>query len=1297
THLVELGFPVIGPQCAITVLKHKIQLKSDLKYPVCNLTMLGTLVSFSNIEPTTRAELITLVEKMGGKVSRELTGSVTHLVVKEVGSVKYFSACHVKIPIMKVDWIAHLWTHGQSRYISAKEGRWLDFKCPIFLGCSICVTGFGSTERSRIQKLVIKFGGEYSGAMKLDVTTHLVVHKPEGQKYAMAKKFGVKVVNVNWVYQSVEKEWCQDHTKFPVDMDRKFEAHKYSLTTTIVNLCNNSNYDVRITIESTEVIHSGPKSSCRAKHPNSRMDKLWSFNTSANYDTILDGLSLYLAGFQPREEEKMKQIVNLSGATRYNKLTPGVTHVIVGSAGHVTMDITSAVESTDISVVSYRWVLDSLERKVVEREVDYWEDGVIPRPATEVTEVDSPLPKNNTRYYDVTVDMQELLSQYLGEPADGGNDESAQSKNNESEKGLFISFKIIIETSEVERSDIQNSDTQWSIFRGKKFALFGFDSYEVGKLNENIQSLDGNVISMRSKMVADYAVVPTTGCLVERTVGSIVTDFWIESCITDMKLHNLDTHPMFTPFNVPDNAQPLEGSVACISQYQDPLRHYLIELIEELGGRYQDNVAKKDIPSESLLRTTHLIVMSPDGDKYNGCKKWGIPTISAEWVYECARSGQKVPEDRFPPGGDNKPLLEDNGPAESSFLISCIVFYTLPLKLLLISAVEVALSLLTAFSSTYLCESAFSNVVTIKTKARNSMLNLESDLRCAISKLKPDVKMGLDSPSTFMTKGVDPNISFDLEEVFEYLKTPQSTRQQFTRAPLSVFVERFLAESLKDLPESAEVVANLEKIFESEFKNATPLLGTIVYVAKKLTTQRAEICKTVTRLGGAFRWNYDSTCTHFVFQGRSNDINKEFRTARTDGKFIVSPHWVAASERVRADEKEFPHDFDPNKSIQVKFFAKPHYAEHQGNSDDYPYCHVFNNDKTASSGGSASKRELGKISMENERSVHQDSQEARESLRKTLENIMSSDKVSRDVRTHRLSCKCNTTYSPKEAEPSSAVPMEGVTIDDVTKGDVTMATKDPESSQDVQVVWDDPIGREELQRLRQQNKVDPETTKDESSVEVKLNLFSCHKRLYFSTHVLKVVLGTNTLPKSFTNLTVPPLFPLSYSPVDEDENRISQIIREGKVPSFLISSVTPEQKAEYASIIQELGGKYLERDYFDPSCTHLIVKNPARNEKFLASLSSGKWILHTSYMEACRSARAFVKEEDYEFGNPSFEWTARNETEALLVASAYRWRQGLNRGSTGAFHGWKVILHVSDRHLPGFARLLECGSGSVVA
>ena len=37
-----------------------------------------------------------------------------------------------------------------------------------------------------------------------------------GQKYMMASKFGAKIVNVDWVYKSVEKGSCQDHTKYPV-------------------------------------------------------------------------------------------------------------------------------------------------------------------------------------------------------------------------------------------------------------------------------------------------------------------------------------------------------------------------------------------------------------------------------------------------------------------------------------------------------------------------------------------------------------------------------------------------------------------------------------------------------------------------------------------------------------------------------------------------------------------------------------------------------------------------------------------------------------------------------------------------------------------------------------------------------------------------------------------------------------------------------------------------------------------------------------------------------------------------
>lgn len=56
-----------------------------------------------------------------------------------------------------------------------------------------------------------------------------------------------------------------------------------------------------------------------------------------------------------------------------------------------------------------------------------------------------------------------------------------------------------------------------------------------------------------------------------------------------------------------------------------------------------------------------------------------------------------------------------------------------------------------------------------------------------------------------------------------------------------------------------------------------------------------------------------------------------------------------------------------------------------------------------------------------------------------------------------------------------------------------------------------------------------------------------------------------------------------------------------------------------------LGGVVLDKQSFDPSCSHIIVGTPLRNEKYLAALAAGKWILHRSYLEACRSVGHFVQ------------------------------------------------------------------------
>lgn len=46
--------------------------------------------------------------------------------------------------------------------------------------------------------------------------------------------------------------------------------------------------------------------------------------------------------------------------------------------------------------------------------------------------------------------------------------------------------------------------------------------------------------------------------------------------------------------------------------------------------------------------------------------------------------------------------------------------------------------MLIPFATTYRCETGFSTLVTLKTKARNR-LNVEHDMRCALSETEPNV------------------------------------------------------------------------------------------------------------------------------------------------------------------------------------------------------------------------------------------------------------------------------------------------------------------------------------------------------------------------------------------------------------------------------------------------------------------------------------------------------------------------------------------------------------------------------
>lgn len=53
------------------------------------------------------------------------------------------------------------------------------------------------------------------------------------------------------------------------------------------------------------------------------------------------------------------------------------------------------------------------------------------------------------------------------------------------------------------------------------------------------------------------------------------------------------------------------------------------------------------IKKKGMVASTHLVLQSPDGTKYQAAKKWGLPAVSMLWILESARTGQKAAEEKF--------------------------------------------------------------------------------------------------------------------------------------------------------------------------------------------------------------------------------------------------------------------------------------------------------------------------------------------------------------------------------------------------------------------------------------------------------------------------------------------------------------------------------------------------------------------------------------------------------------------------------------------------------------------------
>ncbi|XP_068261378.1 DNA topoisomerase 2-binding protein 1 [Nyctibius grandis] len=1352
-HLKKLGCRIVGPQVVLYCMQSQ-RCVPRAEYPVYNMTMADVTVSCTSLDKDVREEVHKYVQMMGGRVYRDLNVSVTHLIAGEVGSKKYLVAASLKKPILLPFWVKTLWDKSQQSIMRYTDVDMEDYACPIFLGCTICVTGLSTADRKEVQRLTAEHGGQYTGQLKMNECTHLIVQEPKGQKYECAKKWNVHCVSVQWFSDSIEKGFCQDETIYKIEAGSKL-SNTPSTSTPTNHASKPDNHTLSDVSHISNINLSGVNETACSSGMSSRLDplpdELENLDISSFHapEDLLDGCRIYLCGFSGRKLDKMRRLINCGGGVRFNQLNEDVTHVILGEKNDELKHFLDKIAHRP-HVVTAKWLLESFRKGYLHPVEQYipLNYQLLENPILEQPGMKSVLPKNNNLLKKEAVNIikhrkaaeDDFLSQYV-------NNDSTLDEVEKLTSSTFNDVTHLPVQGENQSSVCGGSLGESSalaeegLFVRKRFLLLGFGGEDESCIADIIKENAGKILPLQSRTVADYAVVPLLGCTVKLTVGDVVTNTWLITCVEQQLLLDPQSNPLFTPVPVMEGVTPLQDCVLSFSQFTGAERDSLVYLAGLLGARVQEFFVRKANAKKGMFASTHLVVREPDGSKYEAAKKWNLPAVTAAWLLQSARTGKKADESKF--------LVEN---AEAKDKESSITQ---------LSKTPSAVKSPDSEQSTYLLEAGKKPAVTPLDINRFQSKAFQAVISHHIGKKTTPLAQGglpqkepslhLDTPSKFLSKDKLFKPSFDVKDALAALETPggpdQKTRKLST--PLSEVIGRNLKFALANSTRHAVALTASPQLTAAQpeaEEDPKPLADVVICVSKKLSKKQSELNAVAASLGADYRWCFDETVTHFIYEGGQNDNNKEYKSVKERGIHIVSEHWLleSAQEYKRLPESLFPHIYNPKMSLDISAVQD---------------VRLSSSSKLPSTGRPAEENEIIPVDEDDaeddvttdqiketvttgeEQIVTSESKgvltqalEMREDFQRQLQEIMSATSLVKPQGQRGSLSRNSFDGSPTTPDSTRSVRNGRSRVLEALRQSRQAHTDiNTEPSQSEQIIWDDPTAREERARLvsnfQWPNSPSQYTEQGQSNVNKNVDESAFKGSLADAeiagidvpevgdgdlvedlknpvcrdpeTPIKDHLIPTPQAPSIAFPLANPPVAPQpKEKAVMEDEEADEEPEKHRK---FQLSSLNPQERFDYCHLIEELGGTVLEKQCFDPSCTHIIVGHPLRNEKFLASMAAGKWVLHRSYLEACRGAGCFVQEEDYEWGSNSIlnVLPGINVNQKKLALAATRWRKKIHKGrqetgiAEGAFSGWKVILNVDQNKEAGFRRLLQSGGAKV--
>ncbi|XP_054016896.1 DNA topoisomerase 2-binding protein 1 [Dryobates pubescens] len=1351
SHLRKLGCRIVGPQVVLYCMESQ-RCVPRAEYPVYNMTMADVTVSCTSLEKDLREEVHNYVQMMGGRVYRDLNVSVTHLIAGEVGSKKYLVAASLKKPILLPSWVKMLWDKSQQSMLRYTEVSMEDYTCPVFLGCTICVTGLSTSDRKEVQRLTAEHGGQYTGQLKMNECTHLIVQEPKGRKYECAKKWNVHCVSVQWFSDSIEKGYCQDETMYRIEAGTKQSNMPSTSTPTshASKLDNHTFSDVsHISNISSSVVSDTACSSAMSSGLDPPPDELENLDISLFQapEDLLDGCRIYLCGFSGRKLDKMRRLINCGGGVRFNQLNEDVTHVILGENSD---ELKHFLDKTAHRphVVTAKWLLQSFSKGYLHPVEQFipLNYQLLENPILEQPGMKSVLPKNksllrkegvaNTKHQKAAED--DFLSQYV-------NNDSILDEADKLTSGTFNDITHLTVQGENQSSVVDASLGESSVlaegglFVRKRFLLLGFDEEDESCIAETIKENAGKVLPPQSRTIADYAVVPLLGCEVKPTIGDVVTHTWLATCVEQQLLLDPQSNPLFTPVPVAEGVTPLEGCVLSFSLFTGAERDSLVYLAGLLGARVQEFFVRKANVKKGMFASTHLVVRAPDGSKYEAAKKWKLPAVTAAWLLHSARTGKRADESKF--------LVEDAAAEDKEISIAQL------------SKTPATVKSPDSEQPTSLLEAGKQTAVTPLDINRFQSKAFQAVISHHIGKSTPLAQGGLpqkepslhlDTPSKFLSKDKLFKPSFDVKDALAALETPGGSDQKNRKlsTPLSEVICRNLKLALANSTRHTVALSASPQLSAAQpeaEEEPKPLADVVIYVSKKLSKKQSQLNAIAASLGADYRWCFDETVTHFIYKGGQNDNNKEYKSVKERGIHIVSEHWLleSAQEYKRLPESLFPHTYNPKMSLDISAVQDDRLSSSKLLSTGRPAeeDEIIPVDEDDAEGDVTTDQITervtpgeGEVVTRESKGVLTQALEMRENFQRQLQEIMSATSLVKAQGQRGSLSRSSCDGSPSTPDSTRSVRNgRSRVLEALRQSCQTLTDMNTEPSQSEQIIWDDPTAREERARLvsnlQWPNSPSQYTEQGHSNVSKNVDESAFRGSLADAemaaiavpeaghedlieglktpkcrdpeTPIKDHLIPTPQAPSIAFPLANPPVAPQPKEkavPGDEQPGEEPETHRK-----FQLSSLNPQERFDFCHLIEELGGIVLEKQCFDPSCTHIVVGHPLRNEKFLASMAAGKWVLHRSYLEACRRAGCFVQEEDYEWGSNSIlnVLPGINVNQKKLALAAMRWRKRINKGrqesgiTEGAFSGWKVILNVDQTKEAGFRRLLQSGGAKV--